>query len=40
MGSEDKTLKKHIAVYIEYVGRTKDYKEEKDDRLLLAVLGS
>ena len=40
MAIEDKTLEKHVAVDKEWVGRTKDYKEEKEDWLLLAVLGS
>lgn len=35
-----KRLEKYVAVDKEWVVRTKDYKEEKEDRLFLAVLGS
>lgn len=40
MAIEEKTFEKYVAVDKEWVVRTKDYKEEKEDRLFLAVLGS
>lgn len=35
-----KRLEKYVAADKEWVVRTKDYEEEKEDRLFLAVLGS
>lgn len=40
MAIEEKTFEKYVAVDKEWVVRTKDYEEEKEDRLFLAVLGS